>query len=521
MNRADTLNTFLDASASAYPDRTSLVLIGDHRETSMTFKELRRKVLQTAAAFSQRGIGKGDTVAIIHRNDPAFVIAYFGLARLGAIAVPINFMVKKAEELGFMLNHSEAKGILTQKEFLRGVLGAKKDCPGLTSVWSTDGGKDTEDFWDFINKQEPFEASAEVRPEDITAILYTSGTTGVPKGVMLTHSNLVNNVEASTKAMAMDEGDVALTILPMFHTFAWTACVLIAIKLACKNIVVPSVTPPKPWLSAMARHRVSIFAAVPQIYGLLAKQACGLKGLVLKYWFFRKVRVAVSGAAPLAPHTLQEFKDGFGVSIIEGYGLTETSPVATINPIMAPKAGSVGFPIDGVEIRIVDDAGSDLPEGGEGEIQIRGHNIMKGYLKNEEATREAIDSDGWFKTGDIGVIENGYLYIRDRIKDMIIVKGLKVFSAQVEAVLMDHPDIQEAAIIGIPDDTGDEIIKGYVVLREGAQTDKSEILKFCRKNLDPYKRPRDIDILEELPKNALQKTLKRVLRKNELDKRAS
>jgi len=270
----------------------------------------------------------------------------------------------------------------------------------------------------------------------------------------------------------------------------------------------------------MGAHRVTVFAAVPQIYGLLAKQACGIKGLILKYWFFRGVRVAVSGAAPLSPQTLNEFKAGFGVGIIEGYGLTETSPVATINPPAAPRAGSVGFPVEGVEVRVVGEDGTALPEGGEGEIQIRGHNIMKGYLKNDAATREAINPEGWFKSGDIGAIEEGYLYIRDRIKDMIIVKGLKVFSAQVEKVLMEHPDVQEAAVIGIPDDSGDEVIKGYVVLREGSKAEKSDILKFCKKNLDPYKRPRDIDILDELPKNALQKTLKRVLRQQELERKA-
>ena len=517
----DTLNTLLDRSALKVPDAHALVHLDIRgEETVTTFKELRRKVLKAAAAFKARGIKKGDAVALVHRNDPAFVAAYFGLARLGAVAVPINFMVKKTEELTFMFQHCEAKGVLTQKEFLRGVLAAKKECPGLTEVWSTDGGKDTEDFWSFVNEQESFEAADEVTPEDVTAVLYTSGTTGLPKGVMLTHSNLANNVEAAIRAMNLSEKDVALTILPMFHTFAWTACVLLSLRLGCKNVIVSSVTPPKPWLKAMGAHRVTVFAAVPQIYGLLAKQACGIKGLILKYWFFRGVRVAVSGAAPLSPQTLNEFKAGFGVGIIEGYGLTETSPVATINPPAAPRAGSVGFPVEGVEVRVVGEDGTALPEGGEGEIQIRGHNIMKGYLKNDAATREAINPEGWFKSGDIGAIEEGYLYIRDRIKDMIIVKGLKVFSAQVEKVLMEHPDVQEAAVIGIPDDSGDEVIKGYVVLREGSKTEKSDILKFCKKNLDPYKRPRDIDILDELPKNALQKTLKRVLRQQELERKA-
>ncbi|MEE8425490.1 MAG: AMP-binding protein, partial [Elusimicrobiota bacterium] len=329
---------------------------------------------------------------------------------------------------------------------------------------------------------------------------------------------LVSNCEAAIEAMELTRKDIAITILPMFHTFAWTGCVLLSLRLAVKNVIVASITPPKPWLKLMGRHGVSVFAAVPQIYSVLARQARGLKGLVLKYWFFRKVRLAVSGAAPLSPQILKDFRQGFGLSIVEGYGLTETSPVATINPVDDTRAASVGKPVRDVEIRIVGEDGKSLPEGGEGEICIRGPNIMKGYLRDEAATREAIDAEGWLRTGDVGAIEDGFLYIRDRIKDMIIVKGLKVFSAQVESVLVTHPDVQEAAIIGIPDEDGNETIKGFVVLREKAKADKSALMKFCRKNMDSYKRPRDIEIRKELPKNALQKTLKRVLRKQELDK---
>lgn len=522
-----TLNSILDQAASRAPKRTALAytLGKDEEEKTLSFAELRRQVLQAAAAFDKKGIAKGDTVAIVHRNDPAFVVAYFGLTRLGAIAVPINYLVQKPAELRFMLNHSRAKGVVTQREFLRGLTAARKGLPELKHLWVSDNrrqdeprGDGTEDFWPFVDAQEPLETPGEAAAEDVAAVLYTSGTTGEPKGVMLTHANLVSNCEAAIEAMELTENEVAITILPMFHTFAWTGCVLLSLRLAVKNVIVASLTPPKPWLKLMARHGVSVFAAVPQIYSVLARQASGLKGLVLKYWFFRKVRIAVSGAAPLSPQILKDFRKGFGLSIVEGYGLTETSPVATINPCGDTRAASVGKPVRDVEIRIVGEDGKSLPEGGEGEICIRGPNVMKGYLRNEAATKEAIDAAGWFRTGDIGAIEDGYVYIRDRIKDMIIVKGLKVFSAQVESVMTAHPDIQEAAVIGIPDADGNETIKGFVVLREGAKSDKAALMKFCRKNMDPYKRPRDIEILKELPKNALQKTLKRVLRKQELDK---
>ncbi|MFH1725848.1 MAG: long-chain-fatty-acid--CoA ligase [Elusimicrobiota bacterium] len=546
------LNTFLDDTAAKHPGRTALVYPSgpDGGESSLSYRELRRSVLRAAEAFRSKGIRRGDCVAIVHRNDPAFILAYLGLARLAAVAVPINFMVKKAEELRFMLDHCGAKGVVTQREFLKGLLKARESLPGLKDVWVTDlktkeeqnqetaspprsearprGGRaDTGDagtgvasFWPFIESHEPFEGGAEIAGDTTASILYTSGTTGVPKGVMLTHANLTSNCDASIRAMAMSEKDVTITLLPMFHTFAWTACVLIPLRLGAKNVITASVTPPKPWLKQMGRHKVTIFAAVPQLYAVLAKQAAGLKGLILRYWFFRKVRICVSGAAPLSPATLQDFKRAFGRDIIEGYGLTETSPVATINPPGRPKAGSVGLPIQDVSIRIVDDAGRELPGGAEGEILIKGPNVMKGYYDNEEATRQAVSPDGWLKTGDIGLIdEDGYLFIRDRKKDMIIIKGLKVFSAQIEASLLSHPDIQEAAVIGVPDASGDERIKAFVVLREGAQAGTSELHKFCRQKFDPYKRPRDIEIMSELPKNALQKILKRVLRQKELEKR--
>jgi len=521
------LNQLLDRTAGRLPNAPALVCLskgGD--EEVLSFGELRRQVLCAAAGFEKKGIGKGDCVAIIHRNGAEFVVAYFGLLRLGAIAVPINYMVQKPDELAFMLNYVEVKGIVTQREFLRGILKAKEETPSLSFILSSDGagktGAEIEDFASFIDNEKPLEGSIESTPEDTVTMLFTSGTTGYPKAVMLTHKNLVSNVESSIEAFGLVEKDVSLTILPMFHTFAWTACVLISLRLGAKNVVVAQVAPPKPWLDAMARHKVTIFAAVPQIYSLLAKQAVGVKKWVLRYWFFRKVRRAVSGAAPLSPSTLNEFKAAFGVSITEGYGLTETSPVATFNPVERPKVNSVGKPIKDVEIRIAADDGSELPQGAEGEIEIRGPNIMKGYYKNETATQEAVNSEGWFKSGDVGLIdEDGYLFIKDRKKDMIIVKGLKVFSAQVEKILVGHPDISEAAVIGIPDSTGDERIKAFLVLNEGSTIETPELHKFCRKNLDAYKRPRDIELIDELPKNALQKTLKRVLRDREIEKAQS
>ncbi|MBI3550497.1 MAG: long-chain-fatty-acid--CoA ligase [Elusimicrobia bacterium] len=515
---AATLDRLIDGAAARWPTRTALVI----GEDSWTFERLRERVHRAAAAFRARGIGKGDCVAIVLRNSPEFIVAYFGLARIGAVAVPINFLVTKPEELRFMLDDCSAAGVVTQQEFLKGLLAARKALPKLKSVWTTDGAPadGVESFAAFVDgaPAEPAPAPA-ARAGDVAAILYTSGTTGTPKGVMLTHANIHSNCEASREWLGVTHKDVALTILPMFHTFAWTGCVLVSLSAGAKNVISPAIAPATPWLKQMGKHGVSVFAAVPPVYSVIAKEACGFKKFVLRYWFFRKVRFCISGAAPLGVETAKAFQAAMRLPILEGYGLTETSPVATINPPGGPRAGSVGKAIPDVRLRIIADDETPLPVGQEGEVCIQGPNIMLGYHNKPDATKETFTKDGWFKSGDIGVLdEEGYLYLRDRKKDMIIVKGLKVFSAQVEQVIAAHPDVEEVALIGIPGPDADELIKAFIVLRKGSSATKSELMQFCRQKLDAYKRPRDIEIIDSLPKNALQKVLKRVLRQRELEK---
>lgn len=518
----ETLSELLDRTAARSGNSVFLV----HEEKVWTFKKLQREVLKAAALFSQSGVQRQDRVALLMRNCPEFVICYLGLARIGAVAVPINFMIQKPQEIHYMLKDSGAVAAVTQKEFLQNLLSARdlsEGLPALKKIWSVDSTENRPEvsaFWPSLNPLTPLDIPEPLAsPEDAAAILYTSGTTGFPKGAMLTHGNLTSNTEACCLGLELLPRDVFLCILPMFHSFAWTACVLVPIQAGAKVVVVSAVAPPKPWLKLMARHKVSIFPAIPPVFNLLSKEAKGFKRLVLKYWFFRTVRVAISGSAPLSPAVLKAFESKLGVPILEGYGLTETSPAVSINRLHAKKIGSVGQLLPGIEAKVVDENEKSLPLGAEGEICIRGPNVMKGYLNQPEATRQAFTEDGWFKTGDIGVAdEDGYLYIRDRKKDMIIVKGLKVFPAQVESVILGHPSVKEAAVVGIPDSSGDETIKLYVTLKTGGSVEKSEIMQFCREKLDPYKRPRDIEILEEMPKNALQKILKRVLRQQEIEK---
>jgi long-chain acyl-CoA synthetase len=518
-----TLNELLDEAAEAKPGRAFLVTATE----KLTFAEFRARTLNAAAGFAEAGVRKGDCVAIVHRNSPYFVMAYLALNRLGAVAVPINFMVQKPDELAYMLKDCKAAGVVAQKEFLKGLRAAAQRCPALKTLWVTDfqvsaeNGPLEKPFAALVESLAPVPA-VDVVETDVASILYTSGTTGSPKGVMLTHRNFVTNTRASAERLDLREGDVGLCILPMFHSFAWTGNVLVTLLMKSKLVVCPTIVPARPWLDLMCKHGVTLFAAVPQVYSVLAKEASGLKKWVLRWWYFRKVRICISGAAPLAKPVAEGFESAFGLPILEGYGLTETSPVATINSLGERRKGSVGRPIAGVQVKVVDDNETELPQGSEGEVCIRGENVMKGYYGLPDATRAAFTRDGsWLKTGDIGALdEDGYLFIRDRKKDMIIIKGLKVFSAQVEAVLNEHPDVAEAAIIGIPDEHGDETIKAFFVLKPGAKSDKAVLMQFCRSKLDPYKRPRDLEIVSSLPKNALQKVLKRELRAQELARRA-
>jgi long-chain acyl-CoA synthetase len=519
-----TLNSMLDRAAQEGGQRPFLV----HEESVRSFAAVYGEVLSVAAGLKRFGIRKGDRVAIVHRNAPEFVIAYFAINRLGAIAVPINFMVQKADELAYMLKDSGAAGVVTQTEFLPGLTGAVAKCPALKALWVTDyepkpGRPSVVRGFSELRAPAPEGPQADPAVEtDVAAILYTSGTTGFPKGVMLTHRNLVTNCESTLKRITLTRRDVTLCILPMFHSFAWTAIVLTSTRLTLKCVIFSAIAPPKPWLKAMGRHGVSLFAGVPQLYAALAREAKDWKTrLFLRFWAFRKLRVAASGAAPLPPSVAAAFADAVGVDIIQGWGLTETSPVATISSPTNPKPGFSGRPIDGVRLKVVDDAENVLALGAEGEICVTGDNIMKGYWNLPDATRDAFTADGWLKTGDVGLIDaDGDLAIKDRKKDMIIVKGLKVFSAQVEAILAENPDIEESAIVGVPDADGDETIKAFVVLKKGCCLEKTALLQYFREKLDAYKRPRDVEIVESLPKNALQKVLKRELRERELAKRA-
>ena len=528
MIRRKDLYTALADSAFRFPDKVALVEAGTKR--SVTYTELLMKVDRAADMFFEHGIRKGDRVAVAHRNSIDTVVANFGLYKLGAVCIPMNFMVTKPEELEFILKDAGAKAVVTQAEFIRHYIKVLPDLPDIKYIFSTDeipssaqGNPAVFKFWDEVEKSTFHEETSNpcAGLEDLAFILYTSGTTGLPKGAMLTHGNLASNVISCAQIFKITDDDVFLCLLPMFHSFAWTTCVVIPLYLNLKVGIVANIMPASHWVSAMGSEKVTLILAVPQIYAVLSKEAKGFKRLYLQFWPFKNVRFAVSGAAPLTQEIKDRFEKKIGVPILEGYGLTETSPVVSGNTEEWQKIKSVGPALPAVSVIVLDDDGKELPRNQEGELCIKGPNVFKGYLNNPKATQDAFTPDGWFKTGDICVIDDdGFIFIKDRKKDMIIIKGLKVFSAQVEAVICENPAIEECAIIGVPDGRGGEFVKCYAVKKEGAELTDDQFRKFLKQHLDTYKRPRDFEFVKELPKNALKKVLKRELRKDAIAKLA-
>jgi len=501
------LPELIERQARSRPRATALVMKGQR----YSYAELQDRIEKWASVLHARGLRAGDAYGIVMRNSPEFVITFFALVRLGARAVPVNFLLKP-DEIAYIFQNARAVGVITQPPFLKNVLEAQKQVPSLRDVVVTgDRREDVLSFNEMLSAAGPLQDVP--RYSDLQAvamIIYTSGTTGKPKGAMLTHRNFLANVEQCTGMVRLRQKDVFLCLLPMFHSFAWTVCVLVPLFLGCAIVIVESIQPFGEVIKQIMRHRVTLFVAVPPIYAALLR---------VPFWrplrFINPLRLCISGAAPLPKAVHQKFEEKFGIPLLEGYGLTEASPVVTLNPEDKRVPGSVGKALPGVQLRIVEEAGREMPQGDVGEICVRGENVMTGYFENPEATREAFLDDGhqWLKTGDVGFLDaEGYLMISDRKKDLIIVKGLNVYPKEVEDVLLAHPAVQEAAVIGIQDETGDELIKAFVTLKEGAPSDKQELLKLCRSKLAPYKCPRDLEIRKELPKNTLGKILKRTLR---------
>ena len=482
----------LTASAEVLGDKTALRL----DELEMSYRALDLASARVAGLLRERGVEPGDRVGLMLPNVPEFAVVYYGVLRAGAVVVPMNVLLKQ-REVAFYLSDSGARMLFAWHGFAEeaeaGARGTGAEC-----VFVMPG-----EFARLLSAAEPAPDLADRAPDDTAVILYTSGTTGTPKGAELTHSNLSSNVAAVVKLHSFGEDDVLLGALPLFHSFGQTCSMNSAIAAGGTLSLIARFDPGRA-LDIIERDRATVFQGVPTMYSAILhhprRDAFDVSTL----------RVCVSGGASLPAEVLRAFEEAFGCTLLEGYGLSETSPVASFNhPDRERKAGSIGTPIEGVEMKVFDDKDDEVPRGEVGEIVIRGHNVMKGYWNRPDATEEVMRG-GWFHTGDVGVVdEDGYFYVVDRLKEMIIRGGYNVYPREVEEVLYEHPDVREVAVLGVPHPELGEEVAAAVALKDGAEPDEEALREFVKARVAAYKYPRLISFLEELPKGPSGKIVKR------------
>jgi long-chain acyl-CoA synthetase len=486
------LAQILTESAERYPEQVAVKL----DDFELGYGLLEQAAMRVAGMLRERGITPGDRVALMLPNVPHFVVAYYGILRAGAIAVPLN-VLNKRREIEYYLRDSGAKLIFVWHDF------AGEAMPVVTEVGCDCISVAPGEFEQTLFQTEPVTEIVERDPSDTAVLLYTSGTTGTPKGAELTHSNLLRNCQASRELFDLGAGVVVLGALPLFHSFGQTCAMNNCVVSAGMLSLLPRFEPVKA-LEIIARDRVAVFEGVPSMYGAI------LNVPDHERYDTSTLRVCASGGAPMPVELMRGFEDAFSCQILEGYGLSETSPVASFNhPDRERKPGSIGQPIAGVEMKIVDDADNDVTAGEIGEIVVRGHNVMKAYWQRPEATAEAMRG-GWFHTGDLARVDtDGYFFIVDRKKDMIIRNGFNVYPREIEEVLYGHPAVREAAVIGIPHDEFGEEIAAAVSLKEGTPATPEELRDFVKDQVAAFKYPRVVWIVDELPKGPTGKILKR------------
>jgi long-chain acyl-CoA synthetase len=490
------LGSILQATAATRPDHVALRL-GDH---ALRYADLDRAARGIAMSLRARGIEPGAAVAILIPNLPEFTQVYYGILYAGCTVVPLNVLLS-APEVQYHLEDSGAQ-LLFAHPLFEAPVRAGAAAAGVPVVWSAGAGTDTVAA---LAAAPPVDALHATLATDTAVILYTSGTTGKPKGAELTHTNLfVNCAVVLPKLLPIESDDVALATLPLFHSFGQTCIQNAAIAAGGTFTLLPRFTPDDAF-AIMERDRVTLFAGVPTMYFALLHHDGPARDLSALRW-------CVSGGAAMPVEVMNAFEAKFGVEIFEGYGLSETSPVACFNMPGRPRTpGSIGYPVWGVEMAILDEKDHPVADGERGEICIRGHNVMKGYLGRPDATRETLRG-GWFHSGDIGIRDaNGAYRIVDRVKDMIIRGGFNVYPREIEEVLYAHAAIVEAAVIGVPHESHGEEVKAVIVSRDPKLT-AADVIAYCKERLAAYKYPRIVAFAESLPKGPTGKILKRELR---------
>lgn len=484
-----------------------------------TYADFEQSVAQFSGALKHLGVKKGDHLALLAGNTPHFLITLYASWRLGAVVVPIN-PTYTANEIAYIVQNSDAKVMIALDQLFPMFEAKEKLFPNIKTIIACETVESATIkcmqmdeapllFRSFMQTGKPVKDLKNLAKNENAIILYTSGTSGSPKGAMLTHENVYSNARDVGTYLKMSSDDRIVATLPIFHVFALTVVVNAPLYRGATVLLLPNFSPTEVF-KVIRERKATVFAGVPTMYNFLYQYEEGRKE------DYESIRLSISGGSALPVTLLHNFEKKFNTRISEGYGLSEASPVTCFNPIDRERIpGSIGMSIVNVENKVVDEDGNEVPKGEDGELIVKGPNVMKGYYKMPEETKKAL-RDGWLYTGDMAKEdENGYFYIVDRKKDMIIVGGYNVYPREVEEVLYKHPDIVECAVVGIPDDHLGETVSAHIVLKKESNINGQGIIDFCSKHLVKYKVPTHVYFTNELPKNTTGKILRRKLKKQE------
>lgn len=490
----------IERGARFFPHKTALIFEGK----SFTYKQLDRLANRVANGLRGLGISRGDRVALFLPNMPEFVISYLGILKIGAVVVSLNVMLKSGE-VKFILSDCSALALITTEELIENV--PDGELPDLKHILIAEGIANKEiSLEQLMTCASPEARALEMERDEPAAIVYTSGTTGFPKGATLSHGNVISNMYSKNRCCRMQPEDRLLLYLPLFHCFGQNAILNAGLN-ACATIILQRRFELEQVLKTIDNDGMTMFFGVPTVFiRLLNMNTSGYSLSSVRYYF--------SAAAPMPIEIVQRWQEKYGHVIHEGYGLTETSPFTSYNHDLKYKLGSIGTPIENVEMKIVNSDGVELQPGELGEIVVRGPNVMLGYWNRPAETAQVL-TNGWLHTGDLGRMdEDGYFYVVDRLKDMINVSGFKVYPAEVENVLYAHPAVAEVAVYGVPEPVKGEIVWANILLKAGFAVTEQELMAFCSERIANYKVPRAFKFVDSIPKNATGKILKRLLRQD-------
>ncbi len=501
------LNQLFDRTVLNFPRRTALVF----GARKITYAALFDSVEKLASSLYNLGVRKSDKVALWLPNCPEFISSFFAVLRLGAVVVPINTMFKR-EEARFIVQDSGSKILICsidKVEDSENILSRVETLFNLISLPAPAANKLVLSFHNLIRHPKGYFLESPIKKEDYAEIVYTSGTTGRPKGACLTHQNLISNIQDCAEVIKFSHKDSAICILPLFHSFALTVCMLLPIYKGGQIVIMRTVRPFKRVMRAIFRQRVTIFIGVPSIFTILS--AIKLNAFQkLANFFINPIRLCISGAAALPLKVCQDFEKKFKRPLLQGYGLTEASPVVSLNPLFGRrKPESIGLALPSVRVKVVDKNSHELTADEVGELLVNGPNVMKGYYNLEEETRKTL-KEGWLYTGDLAKIDReGFIYIMGRIKEMINVRGFNVYLREIEDVLYQYSGVKETAVVGVNHRHRGEVPVAFVVSE--SKLKEKELIDYLRNNLASYKVPLKILFKNELPKNSTGKILKNQL----------